>query len=166
MFFKFKNNKKGFTLIEAIVYMALFAVVFTTIVEFAITVGQYNGDSGLKITIDRASIFINQHINESFKNSQSINVANSTFDNDNGVLVLNSTAGNITYRLNNNRLIVNKNGADYYLSGSDLQIIKLYFEQVKVSHSNKVVGVRLTLQLRTVKKSSVSRTITTSFIYN
>lgn len=164
--FRNKKIQKGFTLVEAIVYMGLFAIVFTTIVEFSITVGQYNTESGLKITVDRSLVFLNQHINESFKNSQSINTTNSTFQNNNGVLVLNAASGNITYRLNNNRLSVNKNGGDYYLSGNDIKITQFYLEQVKVARSNKVVGVRVTMHIESYKKSSISRTITTSYIYN
>jgi hypothetical protein len=161
---KFKTKKSAFTLVESLLYLALFATIFVTIIEFSFLVSRYNKDAEIHIVTERSVVFVNQHIIETFKTVQSIDEVNSTFDSNSSVITLNTASGSIKYSVLGNRLVVTKAGQNYFLSGIDYTVEKFYAEKVK-SAKDVLIGIRLSVTVRSVKNTNVSKSMQTSFIF-
>ncbi|MFQ5492694.1 MAG: hypothetical protein ACE5DX_00850 [Candidatus Dojkabacteria bacterium] len=154
---------KGITLIESLVYLAVFGVMFFAVMQFVFTVIDSNRRANSINEIDKAAIFINQHINDSFDTASSVNTGLSTFDDNNGVLRLNVTGGYIEYNLDSDRLNFDNNGVtSSYLSPLGLELSSFFVEQIQDKESN-VIGARITTTVIAPKETDISKTITTSY---
>ncbi len=62
----------GMTLIEVVLYLALFAMFFLVMVQFFFFLGDSNQLSGENLKIDRTMIYLSQHFEDTFKRGVSI----------------------------------------------------------------------------------------------
>jgi len=157
-----KVNKKGFTLIETLVYLALFGAIFTSVISFVITVSGYNNSVEQRNEINIETLFINEHISDSFKKGTTIDTVNSTFNSDNGVLRINVSGGYVEYSIVNSRLNFKSNLVNYYLTDSKFSLSKLNFKKVLDSNNN-VVGIKTSIYMSYPKDSKVNKTIDTFY---
>ena len=91
---------RGITLIESVLYLGLFAITFTTIMQFYFSTGNSNIRSAENFRIQRTRIYLVEHLDTTFEEAVSVDVANSTFDDDDGVVRLNVGAGYVQYQIN------------------------------------------------------------------
>lgn len=138
---------KALTLVEVVTYLAIFAFIFISIIEFVISVKQTNDTALDRSNIERALIFVMSHINDSFDQSNTIVVNESVFNSDNGILRLNSPTLILEYTLSNGQVRFRDNGVYYGVSDPEINVDKLYFEQV-LNRSDEIVGVRVTIKMR------------------
>ena len=137
---------KGLTLVEVVTYLAIFAFIFISIIEFVISVKQTNDTALDRSNIERAMVFVMNHLNDSFDQSNTIVVNESVFNSDNGILRLNSPTLILEYSLSNGQIRFRDNGVYYGVSDPELRVDRLFFEQV-YNRSNQIVGVRVTIKM-------------------
>lgn len=159
---KIKNTKlKAVTLIEVLIYLALFAIIFTVVLGFAFNVDDINQFTKSNYNFDKQIIFLDQHMRDSFNKSVSIDSANSIFNVDGGKVVINTSNGAVSYRLDNSRLIYTKDSVDHIVSQVDVNVDSFYIEPVMMASSGGVNGIKLTVEL---SKDNAQRSISTSYI--
>lgn len=156
---------KAFTLFEALIYMALFGLVFIGMLEFALSMSIFNRDAESAIAIQKTLVFMNEHISESFTNGQSINTTQSVFNNNSGKLVLNRAGGTYTYDISGGRARFNDGAGNVFLSPIDVQISTLRFEEIKVGALNTTIGVKVSIDAFFAKQPSVIRKTITSYVF-
>lgn len=157
-----KNIKSGFTLIESLVYVAIFGVVFTVIVQFSLNTQENNQIASLRKELGDLEVLVDASINESFKTTVSIDSTNSIFDSDNGSLILNlNDSTTVRYYLENNKIKVNRGGIVNNLTTSDFTCSKFFIEQIL---NPSLSGTRITITCTSVKRNQVKDTFTTNYI--
>ena len=90
------NKVKGMSLIETIIYLALFGLIFATITQFSLSIAEANRNAEYKNAIEKNIIFIDEVISKSFEQSDAIDVNNSFFEQTNGKLKLTNSANATT----------------------------------------------------------------------
>ncbi len=161
----FRKQKKAFSLFEIVLYLALFGMVFLTAIQFAFNIMDFNQKAAQEIELEKTIIFATEHLSQTFKNAVTIDAAGSTFNNSNGVLSLTTQTNPIIYSKDQNRLRVMVDGINYYLSSSDMVLSNFYIEKI-VNRTDNIVGIRLSLTMYSIKDSSVTKSIQTSYMVN
>ena len=152
---------KGITLMETLVYLALFGVIFTAMVQFSISVAQSTHSAELRQHIERAKVFVLQHVDDSFGKANSIDLLNTVLDNDNGKVRLLNSGGFYEYSLSSGTLHFNHNDTISDLTNSKVNVDRFYLQAVEVK--TDTVGIRMTLQLSS-KTGNETETIESLFI--
>jgi len=159
---KQSKKLKGTTLIEIVIYLGLFGFIFTTIILFFYAISEFNRNNKYTIDVEKQSIFVVEHLEESFKKANTIDQLNSQFDSDNGSLTLIKSDGStIKYSISNNRVLSTTTTTDY-LTSADFTITKLRFE--KVLNGTTLIGVKFELTLNSVKVPRISKDITYTYV--
>lgn len=159
-----KSSKNGgVTLVEVLVYLALFGLIFVSIIEFAISISQSNRVAGKRTEIEKSVITVTQHFSDTVPDGISIDDLNSVYDDDNGVLRVILDPGYVEYRIENGRVVVDRDGILNYLTNPEYYVNKLRFEKI-LSRSGVTTGVRLTFMISSSNDSSVTTTIITSYM--
>ena len=151
------------TLVEVLVYLAIFGMFFTVIINFFFFLQDSNERSGETLKIDRAVIFLTQHFDDSFEKATSAS-GSTEYDNLMGKLYLIGST-NVNYRLVSSKIQFNDGGIDKQLTRGDLQVTKFLLEQIR-DNSDTVIGVEITVEIRSIADSSVSKEFTNSYIFN
>lgn len=81
-------TKKGTTLIEILVYFAIFSIFMLAAMSFAIQIINLSSISKITEEMQENREFISEKLSQSIKNTSSVNTEESTLDNDNGILYL------------------------------------------------------------------------------
>lgn len=134
-----KKFYKAITLVELVLYLALFSLFILVMVQFFVFISNKNVDARNRLDISRTVIFLRQHFAQTESKIQTIDNINSVFDNDNGKLVLNTDDGEREYKLIDNKVYF-KNTSDTLLTPSGVVINKLRFEK-QVDSLNNIIGV-------------------------
>lgn len=121
---------KGMTLIETMIYIALYGVIFAAIVSFALTIAEMNKTAEQKNEIQRTIMFIDEHLSKSISKYKIVNDANSIFNNNNGVLNISNNTDTLIYSTNSNSLIVNRNNITNPLTNPNVKITKFFIQNV------------------------------------
>lgn len=155
------RNYKAMTLVEVITYLAIFAFIFVTIIEFVISLKQTNDVALQRGDIQKAQTFIMNHMNLSFDTANTIVADGSNFNVDLGSLRLQSATKILEYTIIDGRLAFRDNGEYYYLTDPKYDINKVRFEVIK-DNDDIAVGVRVTTALES--EGNVNSELTTSFL--
>lgn len=158
-----KDKVSGITLTEVLVYLGVFAIVFLGIIQFLFYVGENNSEAEEKHELQKSIILIDEHLNNSFKASSTINEASSIFANDNGTIRLEEAATYIEYSIVNGRLNFNNNGVSTSVSPAIYDITKFRLEKILDSQDN-LVGVRVEYEIVSTKNSNLIREFQTSYL--
>jgi len=103
---------EGLTLVEMILYLALFAIIFLAVMQFVLAIAENNRVAMARTRVETSQIFVLEHIRESFDTVDSIDEIGSVFESDSGVLQL-SLMGNIRqYSLSNGRIMYESGGGE------------------------------------------------------
>lgn len=139
-------EKKGITLIEVIVYLAIFGIFFTTIMQFYFSLSEYNRLASERSELQKSIILIDQHLNQSIKEADSIDDANSLFNNPDGILRFTLAGGYYEYNIINSRLNFDNNGTDFYLIDPQ-QVINSFTVSAVEDSDEEIVGVKIVLEI-------------------
>ncbi len=159
------TNIKGLTLIEVVLYLALFGMFFLVMVQFFFFIGDSNQLSGESLKVDRAMIFLSQHFEDSFKNGVSVDEINSIFDNDTGKLSMsvkwpgNQTPEDFEYTLTQGVLFAGGTA----ITRGDLQVTKFLLESIE-DNADNLVGVKITIGLSSRGRNPVNKEISNNYL--
>ena len=159
---KMDYSQRGVTLIEVVLYIALFALMFFSVVQFMMAVSEKNQVAKGRNKIETGLIAVTQHLENSFAQADSVDDANCVFESNPGVLRLNTASGVIEYSVSGQKLLYDESGVSFDLTESEIAVTEFYLQEV-LDKSSQVTGVRLTLTLQ-FPKEGTSETIVTSFI--
>ncbi len=148
MFKKHLKNKKGYTLVELVVYLSLFCLLSLTLVR--ITVTGYNVYKVVRINRDftENGILAIDRISREVRNATSVS-GSSVLNSSPGSLVLVNSTGTVTFDVNNNQLRLtetkNNNTTTANLTGGVISVSSLVFYNFSTSQGQFVKTV-LTLK--------------------
>lgn len=150
------------TLIETIIYLALFGIIFAAIIDFSLSVAESNQYSQYKNEIEHSAIFLDEHFSASFEKIDQIDNDNTIYDITLGKLRIFNLTDSLDYNVNNYRLKVNRNGIVNFLTNPNIIIDKFLVEKV-LSPDSSISGVRITFNILSNKKSSISKQFQTYY---
>jgi hypothetical protein len=153
-----KTKRKAITLIETVVYLALFSAIFIVIVQFGLRILSFNSFSLHSNEIQKAGLFTRQHFRSQFGQAVSINEAESVFDTSPGTLTLSLGSGDVTYSVLDSRLAQQSGANTYYLTPDGYNVTQLMFEPLRDTE-NIVYGIRTTLILQYEDNALVEQTL-------
>jgi len=154
----------GLSIVEVLVYLALFGLIFYSVVVFMISIKDSNRMALDRTDMEKTALYLMNHMNSSFNIANSITAdANTVYNSDNGKIKLILPTKYAQYSLTGSALHFNDNGTDYNITNPDYTISKFYLEQV-FNNDNVLVGVRLTMTIVSAKTPQITKTINTSFI--
>jgi hypothetical protein len=160
------RNILAFTLLETILYLALFGMIFTSIVQFGITMAENNRIAEYRNQVSRAATFITTDLLSKFKRGQSITAAQSIFDNDVGKVVLVQPSATYTYTMASGRLTLGNGTVTDYISSPDVTVTQFRVEPVYTpAPASALIGARITLGLRHSKSALSTQTLTSFYTW-
>ena len=159
---KSENYKNAISLVETVLYIAIFSIIFTSIVGFALTIAQSNQNANLRNNIERSAIFLDEHITESFLSSNSIDNNESVFNQNDGLIKIYNSTNSYIYSLSDGRIIIDSNGTQNYLTSPDLNVSKFLIEEV-LSPTGSTTGVRISFQINSVNKLNITKSFQTYY---
>lgn len=157
----FLKRQSGYSLLELLIYVALFSALSVLLVKSLITsLNVYAAAQSYRRVQAEGELAMERIVRE-IRSATSITTASSTFDSSPGTLVLVGTdsAGasrTVTFSVVSNQLQINDNGTVGTLTSSTISISSLIFRRITTSYSS-AVKVELTLA------TSVGRSVSASF---
>lgn len=153
-----RNRLKGITLIETVVYIAIFSIIIFMILNFMLTTQESTQRTERRAMLYKTSQFLVQHLEDSFDSVINIDTNNSIFNSNQGVL----------------EMIYDTESKQYYISDSTMYYngIAISPDSVNVSSFNiepvyqentEVIGVRVNIDLVSPKDTSVAENINMLF---
>lgn len=149
-----QRTQSGFSLLETVVYIALFSTLSLTIANSMIqTVRGFNYLRASR-DIDTASVVIMERLTANIKNATSTDVSNSTFGATPGRLTLNVTNASgtpmtVEYYVLSNNLRIKEAGVDVgSLMSSAARIQSLIFYSIDTGGTS---GIKIELQLQSTR---------------
>ena len=152
-----KENTKGFSLIEMVVYVSILAIVFVVVINTLLIISR--SYSSIKVSLDinnSATVSVERIIGE-IRKANSVNLIQSTFDSNPGRLVLNTTddAGAlliVDFYLENNTLKLKEGGLFSGDLTSDVDVTNLVFRRITNETSE---AVKIEMELSNGNKNKV-----------
>ena len=163
--------KRGFTLIEMVVYVAIMAIVVTTLVIFTSDSIKANNKSRmLRVTLDNARRSL-EVMTKEIKHSESFYTPTSLFDSSPGQLSLNSTKNPPTaeeetyvdFYIEDERLYIKREGTDSEaLTSNEVRVTNLEFRNLGSSIQIDLTIDYKSSSLRPAYQASTSLTTSTT----
>lgn len=149
---------KAITLVETIIYIGLLNMVVAAVIGLALVL--INTDKHLEHAneLERNAIFISNHLSESFSKTNTVDVTESVFDQDNGSLRITGYSGAYyDYAKTGGNLEINRNGTTTGLINQK----QITVTRFKVTHiqtpSGNTSAVRVELMLNSRKFNSLNK---------
>ena len=152
-----KNKQRGFSIIEALLYVVLLAIVTSVIVQMLISLSGVYKNIKLTRELESSGTIVMESILSEVRNASNVVLAESVFGVDLGTLTLsgidpNDVAYELSFDVSSSTVRVAKDGATpIALSSMSATTSILTFTYVSNSHAQ---GVRVILQMSGVAGSS------------
>jgi len=148
---KILKNKKGFTLLELIIYVFIVAIILTAITMYAIDVigAQTKAKSYQEVQYN-ARFAIRRIVNE-IRRADDLNDGSSTFDTHPGVLSIgnnNPTKDPTVFDIASNRLRMTQGGTPYFLTSDKVEITNMVFKDLSVANRTNNIKISMTVAHR------------------
>jgi Tfp pilus assembly protein FimT len=147
----YKQTNKGYSIVEMLVYLAIFTTVSIFIINSMIVVlGSFATTRTNRDLLESGSITM-ERISREIRQSKSVDIVNSTLGSSPGVLQLNSTdsAGNamiVKFIVSSGALNLYENGTSIgNLLGQNVSVSSLIFRRIATTNG-EAVKIELTLQ--------------------
>lgn len=141
-----ENRLKGITLVELVLYLALFTMVIGTMVQFFILVVQRNVSAKHNIELSTNALFISQSFNTLEDRVNTINFATSAVGVNNGRFVGNTTEGELIVFVENNTLYISEGGVNTRLSAPNIYVNSFVLNEIR-NQANVPIGFNITISL-------------------
>ena len=161
----YKQRNKGYSLIEMIVYLAIFTSVSVLVINsFIIVLGSFSATRTNRDLLESGAVVV-ERIAREIRQAESVDVANSTLGSSPGALQLNSNNSGGTPVIIEFRIV---NGAlNLYeddllvgnLLGQNISVTSLIFRRISTTNGE---GVKIELTLQ----DSISKNLQTASFYN
>lgn len=140
------TNQKGVTLMEVLIYLAIFGVLFLTIVQFTLFVQENNSLAQQRNQIEKNVLFIDQNLQDTFYEAN-INEAQSLFEDDDGYILMQKDSEQIRIFLDQGDLKKQTPNGTFDLNYSSLQVTRLYLEKI-TNTEDEIVGIKINLEIQ------------------
>ncbi|MFA6999648.1 MAG: prepilin-type N-terminal cleavage/methylation domain-containing protein [Candidatus Paceibacterota bacterium] len=151
------NNKKAFSIVEIIIYLAIFTIISIVVINsFIIILASFSTIRTNQDLLTSGETAMNR-LSYEIRQAKNVDLTNSIFDSDSSVLRLNSTDGTsyITFDKNIDELEILKNGALFgNLLVQNISLNKLVFRHIITAHGE---AVKIEIELQDTR-SKVAKT--------
>lgn len=143
-FFQKKSSRKGFSLIEMLVYLALLALILVALVNMILSMNKAYGYLKYSRHLQTSGVDALDRMVRDIRNAQSVNTGESTLDASPGVLTLNTTtstssAQTLKFYISGGALHINQDGGDLgLLTLPDTTVTNLIFRKMSTGISEAV----------------------------
>lgn len=154
----FRNSQQGYTLIELVIYLAIFITISLLIIQSLVSsMKTYATASAYRRLQTNGNLVMERIIRET-RNANSITLGSSTFDTNPGALSIattdeSGTNRDITFSVSSGAVQINDNGTTGNLTSSEVIVSSLIFRRIT---SNAADGVKIELTLTTANGRIVS----------
>lgn len=142
------TKSNGFTLFEVLLYVALFGIIFVTILQYATTIAIFNVSARDRTAIGKQVLFINEHIRDSTDTANAIEEAQTVFRLDNGAIQFTTAAGTLRYRLQNGNLLFFDGTDEESITDPYCRADRFYIEPIR-NADTELIGFRLQMTITT-----------------
>jgi type II secretory pathway pseudopilin PulG len=141
-----KNHKSGFTLLEAVIYVAVLGFLVIILINTLVATGRSFVNFQIVNRLDESAALTLDRLVREVRAASSVNVAQSSFNTNPGRLMLNTIGGSTTEFYTQNGVMMIKQGATAAATSTDpsLAVTNLIFRYLTTSRS-QAVRVELTL---------------------
>ncbi len=153
-----KNRLKGTTLIETVLYIAILTSILFVLVNFTLSTQEATIHTERRSQIYTNTEFITQHLDSTFSKISTIDEAQSSFDQDKGILYLNIQNEEHNYTLSQNKLLYDNTP----ISGNDV-IVNSFNIQPLYNKKDIVSAVKISIQITSLRDAKVKKNITTLY---
>lgn len=158
------------TLLELLIYFAILAVVLMVALTFAIQILNVSRLSGNFNELQTNMNFISEKMIFNIQSAQSIDLANSTFDNNIGALSLNMPSPSPTpikfYISSGNIMYQEGTSTAVKLNSNDTEFITLRFHRVTYAKANDSITIEATFKPKNRQIVSLDKTVTIHLTVN
>lgn len=155
-------EEEGMTLVETVLYVALFAIISLSVLTFTWNITEYNQEAESRTMVQRSLIQVQEHIAEKMEVATAIDELSSVWGVDAGVLAITVSGAGANYQISDGRLTYSAGGSSIPISSSKIVITRFYLEQV-LDRTDQVTGVRVTLEVQS-SDGKDSDSLITSFL--
>lgn len=150
IFNKKRNLVFGYSIIEILVYLAIFTSLSILVINSFITIlSSFNTTNMNRKLLESGSIVM-ERVSREIRQAESIDIANSSFNNSSGALQLNSTDGGTPAIM---KFIVANGDLNLYKDGNllgnlleqDISVTSLIFRRISTT-SSEAVKIEMTLE--------------------
>lgn len=148
-----RRNKKGFSLLETIIYVLLMGVIFSAIALFLLHITIARAKTNVISEVLSAAHLIEERLSEAIRHADSIRVADSIFGTDPGVLSLNMVDASreptvFSLSADNGQFqVAEAGGATFALTPSNVQVTNLVFTNLTGTNDVGIIQVQFTLEI-------------------
>lgn len=161
------RNIKGMTLIEILLYLALFSIFFLVMVEFFLFVNQSNQLSSETLKLDRSVIFLTQHLEDSFEKKSFTSITDIEESDLDELELYDSAVPEYTYKVGDEdgELQFNDGSGNVQITRSDIIVDKFSLEEI-LDNEDTVIGAKITIRLKSKTDNTVQREFSNSYLNN
>ena len=159
-----KRKYRGVSLVEALVYLAILASVFTVIYKFAIIISDANRTEEIDLDMQTNKVLIVENLEEAFISASSIDEVNSVFNTGNDILIINDETGTYSFYLVNGKLVVDNHGSINNLVSSQFWVNNYTVSPI-YDHLDVISGVEVNLTYYSTRDSNKTITLQRTFTY-
>lgn len=142
--------RRGFTLVEFILYIALSSIVIMTLMQGMLLLLQTRSNISLRLPVQQELRFATHRITEAIRIALSINTGSSVFASDNGLLSLvmsGSLRSPTVFSLSNDAITITEGSAPPMpLTSSRVVVQQLRFEDLSAPQTPSTVKLRIQAQ--------------------
>ncbi len=159
---KFKI-KRGFTLVEILLYMALLSIFLITLVDILVSILDVQLESQATSAVDIDSRFISSRLNYDVTRADAI-TAPANLGDVSPTLVMTIGGATYTYSLSSGNLTLSDGTTTGALNSSQTRIVNVSFQKLGTSGGKETVRTVLTIESETSRSSGKeTRTVDTVF---
>lgn len=155
---------KGVTLVEVLVYLALFGSFMLTISLFFTNISISNRDTLSRLQLQNNIIFITNHFSQFITKEYELDEAQSTLaDNSSHVHLYNPTNSDINiYKMQNGELLEGDLSTETSLNYQGIKVDQFFVEKI-IDSNNVIQGIRITITLTDIDNTRLTETFETSY---
>lgn len=151
---------KAITLTETLVYVAIFAIFMTTLIQFFLSI-QINQDKVSKeLELEMNRIFLTNHLESELKNNFAFDSENSQLDGNNDVLFFKNENQTLAYNVTNQDLMLQKDGTQTKLTNNKAKIKSFYITPI-FQPENNITAVKINISLNHRDNERIEHNFTT-----
>lgn len=160
---KVMYDESGMTLIEVLVYVALFGLIFVTILQYAATMVQFNATARQRTVADKHVLFLEEHIRDTVRKATGIEESESVFNQGVSSIQFSSDEGILWYHVTNGILNFYDGVDAESITDPDCQITRFYLEPIR-NAGDELIGFRAEISVMTRSDRPETRKLSSTYL--
>lgn len=157
---RISHKKKGFTLIELILYIAIASMIMVGITTFSINIIFTSEKSEIRQEVQQNAIFAMQKMMQEIRESNDLNIGTSTFGSSPGVLSLSRNNGAedpTVLNVSNGSLQISRGATGPFdLISNNIEVTNLIFTNLSFGGRTTIIKIELTLNHKNAAVSNIA----------